>query len=94
MPIGGKISESSVSAAEIPKFRRQFFVGWVLVVGIFPWILWWNPGAKSELQFQMFSIEILVILTIVSVPIGWIFGYKLLFAPLFCGVIYVNEPKK
>jgi len=93
MPIGGRISTSPVSDEEIPKFRRWFFVGWVLVVGVLPWLLWWNPDARPELPFQTLSIQTLVILTLVSFPIGWIFGYKLLFAPLFCGMVLINKLK-
>jgi hypothetical protein len=91
MPIGGRVSASPVSGKDVRNARCWFFIGWVLVIGVLPWIFWWNPGGKPEFQFQVFSICGLLTLAFLSPFAGWFFGYKLLFAPLFVARILINE---
>lgn len=89
--MGGRVTFAPVSDNQLSAYRRWFFVGWILALGVLPWILWWNPGGQAEFQFQMFSVRTLITLTIVSVVLGWSLGYKLLIAPLFCGMVIKHK---
>jgi hypothetical protein len=90
---GGRISASYITKEQVVSMRWLCLIGWMVVLGVFPWLHWWNPGAKPELQFQHLSIQTCVIMTFVSFPLGWFFGYKLLWAPLFVGRTIVQKPQ-
>lgn len=92
MPVGGRITASPISEKSIKGYRIGFFLGWVFTVGVLPWIVWWNPGAQPEQQFVLFTVQDLLIASVVSVILGYFLGYRWLIAPLFAGKVLINRP--
>jgi hypothetical protein len=90
MPVGGRISVTPVEGS-VRAYRIGFFVGWILAVGVLPSILLWNPGAPAENQFVLFPVEWSIIMNVLSVPLGYFFGYRWLIAPLFAGWLQVGK---
>jgi len=71
-----------------------FFLGWVFIVGVLPWIMWSEGTFASALSFYGYAIPVVVVLSLlslVSVPFGWYLGYKWGWAPLFTAKIMFHK---
>ncbi|KKR43528.1 MAG: hypothetical protein UX02_C0003G0011 [Candidatus Moranbacteria bacterium GW2011_GWC1_45_18] len=75
-----RISMTPVTDWEFPIMRWFFFFGWTGMISGCSWLLWYY-----KLPPMPASILWPIGLTILSVPIAWILGWKLLIGPLFCG---------
>lgn len=74
-----------ISTKEIPGYRRDFWIGWVLgIAGVLFAVSAASPGTP-------FFSPTNILLLFLSVPTGWFLGYKKLIAPLFVGGILIDE---
>jgi len=84
---------SPVKDSEIPFYRFAFWAGWVLIPSGLSWLFCLDPFTSPSGASLGYSVWWPIGISIFSVPIGWFLGYKKLIAPLFCGVILLNEKK-
>lgn len=79
----GTISRTAMEERDILWIRVFHMLTWILVIGGLPWVAWFY-------SWQPFSILIPIVFSIVSVPIGWFFGYKRLIGPM--GQVFIKKP--
>ena len=70
------------------KIRRSLLILWIIVVSGIAWLL-----SYAE-HFSPKAVLVASIVTLASIPAGWLFGYKLGFAPLFCGFYIFHKPEE
>lgn len=86
--MGPRLTFQGLTKKQTEVWPKWFFVGWVVVINLFNWVIYGAGVDAGNNPLILWHI----VATLISIPVGWFFGIKLMIAPLGAGVITLNEP--